>query len=74
MFPNEKSKDNKGLIRSCKPKKDWQYNDQSKKKKTNNDLQNTKEKTKYRATRTPQKKRGLIQVLWNVKAVPAPLD
>jgi hypothetical protein len=46
----------KGVIRYCKSKKDIQYNGQKKKvKRTNNDLQNITQKTKDRATRTPQK-------------------
>jgi len=40
------------VIRSRKLKKDRQYNDQ---KKKDNDLQNTTQKTKDRATRTPLK-------------------
>ena len=38
----------KGSVKSCNSKKDIQYNDQAKKKdkRTNNDLQNTTQKTK----------------------------
>jgi hypothetical protein len=43
--------DTKGVIKNCKSKKDIQYNGQKKKvKRTNNDLQNTTQKTKDRAT------------------------
>ena len=44
----EMFEDTKGVIRSRKLKKDRQYN-------VNNDLQNTTQKTKDRATRTPLK-------------------
>jgi hypothetical protein len=56
QWQNEKGKmleDTKGAIRSYKSK-DREYNGQMKKDKwTNNDLQNTTQKTKYRGTRTP---------------------
>ena len=43
------------IIRFRKSKKNRQHNDQKKKeKRTNNDLQNITQKTKDRATRTPQ--------------------
>ena len=49
-----KFEDSKGEIISCKSKKDTQHNDEKKNyKRTNNDLQNTTQKTKDRATRTP---------------------
>ena len=42
------------VTRSCKSKKSSSYNGQQKKvKRTNNDSQNTIQKTKDRATRTP---------------------
>jgi len=48
--------DTKGKIRSCKSKKDRQYNDQNKRnKRTNNDVRNTTQKTKDRETRTSLK-------------------
>jgi hypothetical protein len=48
--------DTKGVIRIGKSKKDRQHNGQKKKDKmTNEDLQNTTQKTKNRATRTPKK-------------------
>ena len=34
--------DTKGVIRSCKSKKDREYNDQRKKREESNELQNTK--------------------------------
>jgi hypothetical protein len=43
----ERFEDTKGVIRSCKSKKDMQCNDQREKIKfTNTDLQNTTNKTK----------------------------
>ena len=46
------------IIRICKSK-DRQYNGQKKKdKRKNNDVQNTTQKTKDRATRTPLKTSG----------------
>ena len=48
--------DTKEMIGICKLKKDRHYNGQSKKdKRTNNDLQNIKPKTKDQATRTALK-------------------
>jgi hypothetical protein len=41
----EDFEDTKGALRICKSKTDRQHNDQ-KKKRTNNDLQNTTQKTK----------------------------
>jgi hypothetical protein len=53
--------------------KDRQHNGQMKKdKRTNNDLNNTTQKTKDRATRTPQKP-GVNLAAPEGKAVPAPL-
>jgi len=53
----EKFKETKQVIRSRKSKKDRQYNDQKKKdNRTNNDLQNTVQKTKDRVTRTSLKR------------------
>ena len=44
---HNKFEDTRGVIRNCTSKKDIQYNVQTKKdKKTNNDLQNTTQKTK----------------------------
>jgi hypothetical protein len=40
----------KGVIRICKPKKDRQHNDQKKKDKRINNLQNIAHKTKDRVT------------------------
>ena len=46
-------------VSNCNPKKARQYNDQQKKNtRTNKELQNTTQKTKDRATRTPLKTRG----------------
>jgi hypothetical protein len=51
-----KFEDTKGVIRSCKSKKDRKYNGQKKKNKmTNNDLQNTTQQTKDGGTQTPLK-------------------
>ena len=62
LFDKEDLEDTKRVIRIRKSKKNRQRNGQKKKdKRTNNDLQNTTQKTKDRATRTPLKK------------VPAPL-
>jgi hypothetical protein len=48
--------DTNEVIRIRKSKKNRQYNGQKKRdKKTNNDLQNTTQKTKDRATQTPSK-------------------
>ena len=53
MLFKEKFEITKGVNRSLN-QKDRQYNGQKKKdKKTNNDLQNTTQKTKDRETRTP---------------------
>jgi hypothetical protein len=50
----------RGIIRSRKPKMGRTYDCQKKKyKSTNNDLQNTTQKTKDRAIRTPQKNSGV---------------
>jgi hypothetical protein len=49
----EKFENTDGLIRNSKSKKDIQYNGQQKgDERTNNDLQNTTQKTKDWATRT----------------------
>ena len=54
----EEFEDTKGVISSRKSK-DKQHNDQQKKnQRTNNDLQNITQKTKYQATRT------LLKQLW----------
>jgi len=47
--------DSKWIIRSRKLKKDrqWRSNEKTKDKRTNNDLQNTTQKTKDWATLTP---------------------
>jgi len=59
---SEKFEDTKGVIRK-RNSKGKQYNDQEKKDKTrNNDLQNTRQKTKDQQTRTPLKS-GLTQEL-----------
>jgi hypothetical protein len=51
-----KVEDTKGVIRSRKSKKDWNIMAKRKKdKRTNNNLQNTTQKTKDWATWTPQK-------------------
>jgi len=47
----------------CKSKKGRQYNGKRKTTETNSDLQNTIHKTKDRATRTPQKKRGELRFI-----------
>ena len=56
--------DTKGVIRTRKSKKGRQYNGQ-KKKRTNNNLQNTTQKTKELKIEhiDPNKTRGLTQVL-----------
>ena len=51
----------KGVIIIRKSKKDWQHNGQQKNKKTDNILQNTTQKTKGRATRTPLKASGELR-------------
>jgi len=56
VHDGEEFEDTKVVIRICKSKKDGQHNDQKKRdKRTNNDLQNTTQKTKDRVTRTPLK-------------------
>ena len=51
----EEFEDTKGVIRIRKSKMDRKHNVRNKKnKRTNNDLQNIKQKTKDRVTRTPQ--------------------
>ena len=55
----EEFEDTKGVIRIRKSKKERQHNDNKKQNNmTNNDLQNTTQKTKERATRTPLKTEG----------------
>jgi len=55
------------VVRIRKSKKDRQHNGQKKKdKKTNNDLENTSQKTEDRANE-PTNKRRWTQVLWNGK-------
>ena len=55
----DKLKDNKGVVRSLKSKKDRQHNGQRKKgKRTNNDLQNATQKSQDRVTQTPLKTGG----------------
>jgi hypothetical protein len=49
-----KGEDTKGVIRTYKLKKDSQYNGKTKDKRTNNNLQNTTQKTIDWATQTPQ--------------------
>jgi hypothetical protein len=57
--PQEEFEDTKGVIKICKSKKDRQCNAQKKKnKRTNNDLQNTTQKTKDQVTRILLKTRG----------------
>jgi hypothetical protein len=52
------------VIRICKSKKDRQHNSQKKQDKiTNNNLQNSTQKDKDQATRTPLKIGGLTKVL-----------
>jgi len=52
----EELENTKGVIRIYKSKKDRQHNHQKKKyKRTNNDLQNTTQKTKDQAMRTSLK-------------------
>ena len=55
----EKLEDTKGIIIIRNSKKDRQYSVQ--RKRTNNDIQNTKQKTKDRATRIPLKTGGEIR-------------
>jgi len=57
LFDKEDLEDTKRVIRIHKSKKNRQHNGLKKKdKRRNNDLQNTTQKTKDRATRTPLKK------------------
>ena len=64
MYMLDKCEDTKGVIGSRKSKKCRQHNGQKKKdKRTNNGLQNTTQKTKYRATRTTLKIGVNLQVL-----------
>ena len=50
IYSKEEFESVKGVIRICKSKKDRQHNCQKKKdKRTNNDIQNTTQKTKDRA-------------------------
>ena len=64
----------KGLTRNCKSKKDRQYNGQTKKnQKTNNDLQNTSQKTEDRTSRTHTKNWGWTQVIRQNKQFLLPL-
>ena len=59
MFAFEEFADTKGAIRIRQLKKVRQHNGQRKKDKmTNNDILNTTQKTKDRATRTPRKTGG----------------
>jgi hypothetical protein len=54
VLEEEEFEDTKGVIIIHKPKKYRQHNGQQKKDKgTNNDLQSTTHKAKYRVTRTP---------------------
>ena len=56
IISQEELKDTKGAITIHKSKKDRQHNGQRKNnKRTNNDLQNTTQKTKGRTSRTPLK-------------------
>ena len=57
LSQKEDSEDTNGAIRIRKPKKDRQHNNQI--TSANNNLQNTTENTKDRATRTPQEKQWL---------------
>jgi len=56
----EENEDTKGVIRIRKSKKYRQHNDQ-KEKRTNDYPQNTTQKTKDRATRSPLKTRGELR-------------
>ena len=60
ILPEEEEfEDTKGVIRICKLKKFRQHNGQRKQdKKTNNDGQNTTQKTKYLVTSTTLRRRG----------------
>ena len=57
----EEFEDTKGVIRIRKSKKDRQHNGQKRDKRTNNDLQNTTQKTKDRVTTTPLKTGGELR-------------
>jgi hypothetical protein len=58
----EEFEDTKGVIRIHKSKKNRQHNGQKRKyKRTNNDIQNTTQKTKDRVTRIPLKIRGELR-------------
>ena len=61
LYLYEKFEDTIEVIRSCKSKKDRQNNDKQKEKMTNNDLQNTTQKTNGRATRNPLKIGGELR-------------
>ena len=56
-FIKTEIKHTKGVIRLCKSKNDRQHKKviMAKRKRTNNNLQNTAQKTKDRATQTPLK-------------------
>ena len=62
-FWQEEFEDTKEVIKIRKSKKDRQHNNKKKKKnkRTNNDLQNTTQKTKDRTTRTPLKPGGELR-------------
>ena len=67
LFNKKKVNILEGVMRSRKSKKDRQYNDQKKIDEwTNNDPQNTTQKTKDWSTPTPIKQ-GLSHVLWKGK-------
>ena len=68
MQTNHVEKCCKRVIRIRKSKKDRQYNGQKKQenKRTNNDLQNTTQKTKDWSTRTPLKTGGELRCLVRV--------
>jgi mannose-6-phosphate isomerase-like protein (cupin superfamily) len=58
----EEFEDTKGTIRNRISKKNRQHNGQKKKdKRTNNDIQNTSQKTKDRTTRIPLKTGGELR-------------
>ena len=61
----EKFKDIKGFIKSSNSKKD---NTMIKRKRTNNELQNTIHKTKDWVTRAPLKNRGELACFWSVNS------
>ena len=61
--------DSKGVFRICISKKDRQHNGQKKMyKRTNNDLQNTTQKTTDRATGTPLKSVGQLSCSWRISS------